>query len=147
MVRTRWSEMVALKHLQGCIHRDGCKPRAVGPCWSRPFGGLRWSTRRQSQLESGPCKAGSRNPSRQHEFTVSKAGVQVCFNRGNVCSREHDDRLGSLSSCSNGKLEEYCTIESEQDRSSRGPRSARGRGVRSKGQWDRQRERERCESR
>ena len=38
VVRTCWSKMVALKHLQG--------------------GGIRWSTRRQSQLENEPCETG-----------------------------------------------------------------------------------------
>ena len=37
---------------------------------------------------------------------------------------------GSLSSCSDRKLEKYCTVQSEQDRSSRGPRNARGSRVR-----------------
>ena len=58
---------------------------------------------------------------------VCKCG---CFNHGNVISSERDDRLGSLEVSAvavMGNLKKYCTIESEQDRSSRGPRNARGR--------------------
>ena len=68
------------------------------------------------------------------DSTCSRCRRQVCkcgcFNRGNVISSERDDRLGSLEVSAvavNGKLEKYCTVENEQDRSSRGPRNARGR--------------------
>ena len=36
------------------VRRDGCKPRPDGVCRSSSFGAVLWSTRRQSQLESGP---------------------------------------------------------------------------------------------
>ena len=48
-------------------------PRPDGSCRSSSFGGVLWSTRRQTQLESGPCKAGWRNPSRRHESTGYRA--------------------------------------------------------------------------
>ena len=38
------------------------------------------------------------------------------------------DAFSIISICSDGELEKYCAVESEQDRSSRGPRNARGRG-------------------
>ena len=64
--------------------------------------------------------------------TSSRCRRQVCkcgcFSHSDVSSSKHDDRLGSLEVSAVAVMEEYCRVETEQDRSSRGPRNARGRG-------------------
>ena len=65
---------------------------------------------------------------------VRKCG---CFNRGNMISSERDDRLRTLevsAVASGGKFEKYCTVEKEQDRSSRGTAERQRSRVGSKGQ-------------